>query len=298
MHHGEFNMKLCDWMVKYTPQTEWIERRGILLWLAFYVGGLGGGVYLVSLYFDSLLGILISWLIVVVLKGGFHLLYLGHPLRFWRMFFRPQTSWISRGLILVVSFIGLVAVHLLLAYSLPGTGLETLVKVLAAITAVGMSIYTGFVMNYVNAIQLWNSALLPFLFLLCGVLGGFGVMLSIALIVGGVEIALVERGSVVLMATMAGLIVIYLASARYMGPSGEQSVIEMIRGRIAPVFWIGVVLCGIVIPLSVSLSSILGGQPSVSMQMVAIVCELIGGLTLRYSILKGGHYKPLIPIST
>ncbi len=291
-------MKPCDWMVKYTPQTEWIEGRGILLWLAFYVGGLGGGVYLVSLYFKSLLGILISWLIVVVLKGGFHLLYLGHPLRFWRMFLRPQTSWISRGLILVVSFIGLVSIQLSLPYSLAGTGLEALVKVLAVIAALGISIYTGFVMNYVNAIQLWNSALLPFLFLLCGVLGGFGVMLGIALTVGGVEIALVEKGSVVLMVTMAGLIVIYLASARYMGPGGERSVIEMIRGRIALVFWIGVVLCGIVIPLSVSLASILGGEPTASMQMVAIICEIIGGLTLRYAVLKGGHYKPLIPTST
>ena len=29
-------MKLNEWMVKPTPQTEWIDRRGILLWLAFF----------------------------------------------------------------------------------------------------------------------------------------------------------------------------------------------------------------------------------------------------------------------
>ena len=43
-------------MVKYTSQTEWIDRRGIFLWIAFYTGGLGGGLYLVSLYFNSLWG--------------------------------------------------------------------------------------------------------------------------------------------------------------------------------------------------------------------------------------------------
>ena len=66
-------MEAHEWMIKYTRQTEWIDRRGILLWLALYTGGLGGGLYLVSLYFNSFWGMLISWLIVAVLKGGFHL---------------------------------------------------------------------------------------------------------------------------------------------------------------------------------------------------------------------------------
>jgi formate-dependent nitrite reductase membrane component NrfD len=291
-------MKLYEWMVKPTPQTEWIEKRGILLWLAFYVGGLGGGVYLVSLYFNSLLGIFVSWLIVVVLKGGFHILYLGHPLRFWRMFFRPQTSWISRGFIFVVAFIGLVFVQLLLAYLKPGTDLETIVKVLAVINAVGMSVYTGFVMNYVNGIQLWISSILPFLFLLCGVLGGFGILLGIAHMTGGINIVAVETGSMVLMIVMAGLIVIYLTSSRYIGPTGKESVVALVAGPIAPVFWIGVVLCGIVIPFIVSLSSLLGAEFPLSVQIFAILCEITGGLTLRYSILKGGYYSPLIPVST
>jgi formate-dependent nitrite reductase membrane component NrfD len=291
-------MKLYEWMVKPTPQTEWVEKRGILLWLAFYVGGLGGGVYLVSLYFNSLLGVFISWLIVVVLKGGFHILYLGHPLRFWRMFLRPHTSWISRGLIFVVAFIGLVFVQLLLAYFKPGTGLETVMMVLAVIMAVGMSIYTGFVMNYVNGIQLWISSILPFLFLLCGVLGGFGIILGIAHITGGIDIMAVETGSMVLMIVMAGLIVIYLTSSRYIGPAGKESVIALVKGPVAPVFWIGVVLCGIIIPFIVSFSSLLGGELPLSIQILAILCEITGGLTLRYSILKGGYYSPLIPVST
>ncbi len=291
-------MKLYEWMVKPTPQTEWIEKRGILLWLAFYVGGLGGGVYLVSLYFNSLVGIFISWLIVVILKGGFHILYLGHPFRFWRMFFRPQTSWITRGLIFVVAFIGLVFIQLLLAYFKPGTDLETLVKVLAVIMAIGMSIYTGFVINYVNGIQFWTSSIIPFLFVLCGVLGGFGIVLGIAHATGGINIVAVETGSAILMIVVAGLIAIYLTSARYLGPAGRESVKALIRGPIAPVFWVGVVLCGIIIPFIVSLTSLLGGEPSVFVQIIAILCEIAGGLTLRYAILKGGLYSPLIPIST
>jgi len=161
-----------------------------------------------------------------------------------------------------------------------------------------MSIYTGFVMNYVNGIQLWISSVLPFLFLLCGVLGGFGIMLGVAHVTGGINIVAVETGSMILMIVMAGLIVIYLTSSRYIGPAGKESVNALVKGTIAPVFWMGVVLCGVIIPFIVSLSSLLGGELPLSIQILAILCEITGGLTLRYSILKGGYYSPLIPVST
>jgi hypothetical protein len=41
-------MQPYDWMVKYTPQSEWIERRGILLWLAFFFIELGAGMFFVA----------------------------------------------------------------------------------------------------------------------------------------------------------------------------------------------------------------------------------------------------------
>src|SRR5512139_1553640 len=95
-----------EWMLKGNRQTEWIEKRGILLWLAFYTGGLGGGLYLVSLFFNNIWGMLLGWIIVAVLKGTFHILFLGKPTRFWRMVIHPQTSWLSRGLLFVLSFSG------------------------------------------------------------------------------------------------------------------------------------------------------------------------------------------------
>lgn len=290
-------MKPYEWMLEFTPQTEWIEGRGIFLWLAFYVGGLGGGLYLVALYFDNFLGILISWFIVLVLKGGFHLIYLGHPFRFWRMFFRPQTSWISRGLYFVALFLALVPLQLLLAYFAPGTGLEVMVKLAALVMAVGMSIYTGLVMNYMVAIQLWNSALLPVLFFFCGLAGGFGLMLGIGHFQGGVDMEAIETGSTILITAIAALIAIYLTSARYVGSAGKQSVAELLRGRVAYVFWLGVVLCGIIIPSAISLNSLLGRDTSDAMLLTAIVCEIVGGLTLRYALLKGGFYQPLLPIT-
>ena len=45
-------MQLDEWMVKPTQQTEWIEGRGIILWLAFFFIELGAGIFFVGTFFD------------------------------------------------------------------------------------------------------------------------------------------------------------------------------------------------------------------------------------------------------
>jgi formate-dependent nitrite reductase membrane component NrfD len=285
-------------MVKYTPQTEWIERRGILMWLAEVSGGFGAGLYLVSLYLNSLWGMFVGWLIILILKGGFHIAFLGKPLRFWRILLKPQTSWIARGLIFVVLFIGFGAMQLAVSYWLQGLIWEIVFKVLAGIMAFGVIIYTGFVMNYVNGIPLWNTALLPMLFVISGALDGFGLVLVIALGDGSIDIMVAEAGSRVLLIVSALLITLYLWSATYTGSTGRYSVIELIRGNIAPVFWVGVVLCGIVIPIVVAFSSYLAGEVSAPLLIMGVVCDTIGAFSLKYCILKAGIYSPLIPTTT
>ena len=145
-------MEAHEWRVGYPRQTEWIDRRGIFLWIAFYTGGLGGGLYLVSLFFNSLWGMFLSWLIIAVIKGGAHLIFLGKPLRFWRIVFRPGSSWLSRGIIFVLSFVFLAAVQMALSYWIPGSAAESVFKVLAGLAALGITIYTGFILNTVKAV--------------------------------------------------------------------------------------------------------------------------------------------------
>ena len=292
-------MKQYEWMVQYTPQKEWIEGQGILLWLAFYTGGIGGGLYLASLYFDSLPGMMLSWVIVAVLKGGFHFAFLGKPLRFWRMLLRPQTSWISRGFIFVGGFIVVAAIQIVTSLYVPGSGLETFLKVLAALLAFCEAIYTGFAMNYVNGIPFWNSALVPVLFILYGILGGCALLMGITLLgAAGVDLAALESTSRILMITGVLFLIIYLWSATYMGETGRYSVRQLLTGRLAAVFWVGLVILGIIIPLAILALGAFNLELSVSWLISGIVCEIIGGLSLRYCLLKGGVYAPLIPTNT
>ena len=287
-------MQAHEWMISYTRQTEWIDKRGILLWIAFYTGGLGGGLYLVSLFFNSLWGMFISWLIIGVLKGGTHLLFLGKPTRFWRIISHPQTSWIARGFLFVMGFVGFGAIQLALSYWAPGSAAEIVFKVFTAIMAFSVAIYTGFVLKTIKGVPFWNSWLLPLLFILCGVLGGFGLAVLIALNGGGIVLSQAETGSQWLLAANILLIVIYLWRASLREEVGKQSVLEQIHGNSAWIFWVGVVALGIVVPLGVTITSLAMGEISAAVLITGVVCEIIGGLALRYCVLKAGAYKPLV----
>jgi formate-dependent nitrite reductase membrane component NrfD len=287
-------MQPHEWMIKYTHQTEWIDRRGIFLWIAFYAGGLGGGLYLVSLYFNSLWGMFLSWLIIGVIKGGAHLIFLGKPLRFWRIVFRPGTSWISRGIIFVLTFLVFGAAQMAFTYWLPGSAGEVVFKVLAGLAAFGTAIYTGFVLNTIKGVPFWNSTLLPLLFILCGLLGGFGLAVVIALNGAGINLAAAEMGSRLLLIINVLLIVIYLWMAANREVTGRKSVMEQMRGELAPMFWIGIVALGIIIPALIALVSLFAGDISSVMLVVGVACEIAGGLALRYCVLKAGAYNPLV----
>ncbi len=287
-------MEVHEWMVGYTRQTEWIDRRGIFLWIAFYTGGLGGGLYLVSLFFNSLLGMFVSWLIIAFIKGGAHLIFLGKPLRFWRIVFRPGSSWLSRGIIFVLSFVVFAAVQMAFTFWLPVTSAETVLKVLAGIAALGITVYTGFILNTVKAVPFWNSALLPLLFVLYGFMSGFGLSIIIALNGGGVDLAIAETGSRWLLVANALLVAAYLLLASRRESTGRQSVRVQMHGNLAPLFWVGVVVLGIIVPLAIAFSSSFAHDVSAALLITGVVCEIIGGLALRYCILKAGAYRPLV----
>jgi formate-dependent nitrite reductase membrane component NrfD len=289
-------METHEWMIKQTHQTEWIDRRGIFLWLALYTGGLGGGLYLISLYFNSLVGMVTALFIVAVLKGTFHLAFLGKPWRFWRIVSRPQTSWLARGFIFVIAFIALATLQILVSLNYPGSVWESILKGAAGLMALGVATYTGFVLNNVKSIPFWNSSLLPLLFLMCGFLGGFGLSIILALYGGNINLASAEAGSRLLLVINALLIVVYLWRSTQKRSSGKKSVEELMQGKSAVLFWVGVMVLGIVVPLIIAVLTFSFHDLPARFLLLGVVCEIIGGLSLRYCILKAGIYQPILQV--
>jgi formate-dependent nitrite reductase membrane component NrfD len=286
-------MKPYEWMVRYTPQKAWIERKGLMIWLSIYFGMFGGGAYLVSLYFNSLAGMFISWLVVLIIKSGLHVAHARKPLKLWRMVLRPQTSWISRGLILTVLFIVFGAVQLAFSYWAPGTPGGLIFKVLGGIAAFGVMVYAGFALSYVRGIAFWNVAILPVLFILWGILSGLSLVSIAGLDTGSVK-AVMVTGIISLSATLV-VIVLYLWTETYAGSTARESVRELTRGSIAVIWGTGVMCIGIIIPLVVSLMIYFKGSLfNPSLAILFFSCEMIGGLAFTYGVLKAGVYSPLI----
>jgi formate-dependent nitrite reductase membrane component NrfD len=284
-------------MIEQTPQKEWIEGKGILVWLAFYFIELGAGTFFISSIFGSPLGMLFGWLICAVLGGGLHFLYLGHPLRAWRILvsWGWKTSWISRGLYFVSFFLVLGAIHMLLTLWIsPVVGL----LIAADIFAFFAVIYGGFAMSYVHSIQLWNNGLLPVLFGVSGLWGGVGVTLLTLLGSGARVFNGMEAWAHSFLVSYILLVVIYLLSAGYRGTTGKFSVKEIVAGRWALLFWPMVVGLGMALPLGIAISSAVHRVfLPLSFLSVTVLFELIGDLCLRYIILRSGYYNLLVSAS-
>ena len=276
-----------EFMVKYTPQRDWIEGHGVLVAFAIFFGGIAGGLYLVSLYFDSMWGMFIAWLLAMV-TGMMDMAHLSKKQRFWRMLLKPKTSWISRGFIIIWMFLGAAAIQLALSQWAPGAA-ETAFKVIAGILAFGVAIYSGFVVGFVGAIKIWNSAIMPILFVIAGLAGGLAILLATTLGDAAQSQNVVNAMRAVLIG-YAVFLAIYLWISTYESAAAKDSAMMILRGSIAPIFWIVVVLLGVVIPII-----LLFATSATAAFIISLVCVIIGGMALRYVILKAGVYSPLVP---
>jgi formate-dependent nitrite reductase membrane component NrfD len=62
------------------------------------------------------------------------------------------------------------------------------------------------------------------------------------------------------------------------------------------VFWILLVILGIVTPLVISFVTMFMAEGSAEvLLMIAIICHTIGAFALKYSVLKVGIYRSVLP---
>lgn len=299
-----------EWMVKPMRQTEWIDGKGLMVWLAEVFSALGSGLYLVSLFVDSWWGAFFGWVMIVLFKFPLHLFYLGKPLRFWRAFppFSKawRTSWFARGVVFTALFVAFGTVQLVLGGLLhwdavAGSAANVvdvfnyIFMVLAGFFMVLTAVYCGFAMSFCKSVPFWNTGLLPIVFLIMGVADGLALVIGVGLVTGGVDTAAVESVSRIVLIINAVLITTYLINANYQSTTAELSVRELIVGKVAAVFWVGIVFLGIAVPLVISIVGLFVGEASLPLLVVAVICHTIGAFSLKYGVLKVGIYRPILP---
>jgi formate-dependent nitrite reductase membrane component NrfD len=268
-------------------QRDWIEGRGLWLLAAIYLGGVGGGLYIASVLVGWHMGLLVGVGIAAILKGGAHLLFLTHPWKFWRIFWRPQTSWISRGIYFVTFF-----VVFGLAYYFNEDSMA--LKVISVFFALCLVIYTGFVLMASRPISFWNNPLLPILFVSVSLGSGISLAETIHIFApqNMANPELLSTAGLWAVSVTALILFVYLAGTFYSSTTAKESLMYLLKGELAPLFYAGVVFLGIILPLVILMAAHSGMMPA-SALAVAGISELIGAFILRFSILKAGISAPV-----
>lgn len=281
-------------------QSEWRWLVAAYLFLA----GVGGGAYLAGVIADLAGGP--DWMLVskigvflglpCVLIGTLFLLAdLGMPSHAWRVWMKPKTSWIARGTIIIVFFMIFAAIHTawwIWPFAGPLEANESarhLIGVLGCIFAFLTVIYTGLLLGYSQPIALWNTALLPVLFLVSAVSTGIMAIMLIGQSLGVevIQLNLLANIDAVLLLFEIFVLIVFLYNA-YRTLESRFSAKRILAGPVATFLWLGVVVCGLVVPFFLELQ---GGHGTTS--AFAALLGLFGGLCLRYTILAGGIITPI-----
>lgn len=286
-------MEKREFSVGIRQQQEW----QLLIIIALFLTGSGAGLFFLSLLPGFVLGMVLG--VVSVMVGCLFLLAdLTRPQAAWRLISRPQSSWMSRGVIGISSFAILALFYIFLLVSEPN-GWASLGRPWsggsAAMTALGMLVgfgalfvcsYPGFLLGTMRSISFWNGAYLPALFLVSALLGGFGVLYLLPLnweaLPGLNSLPMLGLGLVIFeLLLLLGLV--WLAQSE----SIRRSVLLLTKGELRFQFFIGVIGIGLLAPLFI-MGLIAAGGSAPSLPFLEGLLHLLGVFFLRYVILRAG----------
>ena len=288
-------------------QTKWSWLIAAYLFLA----GVGGGAFVAGAlanYFGwgaefSKIGILLGFPCVFI-GTMFLIADLGTPINFWRAYAKPKTSWIARGTIIITIFMFIDFFYIVL-YIWPfpdvlkdSTALRHAFNLFGILFALGTMVYTGILLGASRPIAFWSTAMLPLLFLVSAMSTGIMAIILIATIQGIKEpaLAIFERIDIILIIGEILVLIFYLQGTHRV-PESRASAQLVLRGAVAPLFWIGVAILGLLIPLLLELHGVFGGGANSQLLHIFLIIAtssgVIGGFILRQVVLAGGIHAPL-----
>jgi sulfite dehydrogenase (quinone) subunit SoeC len=277
-----------QFLIGYQQQQEWAW----LIATAFFLGKVGGGLFMISFFTDFKLGALVGVLLVGVGKTTAHLLYLGRPERFLRAVWRWKTSWISRGILAMIAFCILGALYVAdyVHVTFVPHGARHGFGIAAVVFAFVLMFYDGFVLRASKGVPLWDTYLMPVLMLFYATLGGIAGTLALEVLNGSATTHSLEWLGIALLAVNGALLVFFLFESRLRHAASELAVTLLTRDRLAGVF-VAAVAVGIGGTLVLAAVS-LGTHDRVVLP-IASVCDSLGQFFLFFAILRAGIHAPI-----
>ncbi len=301
---------------------------GALIAAALYFGGMGGGAFIVAsttsfvsgedfreiMKFGAYVG-----LVATALCGLCLSMHAGHPERLLYMYSNPM-SMITFGTTVITSIlpIGLIYATFLPPDSLPWLKSflpwsvyvkpRKFFELVLFILGSGLAGYTGFVLGIAWAQPFWETPLITALFFVSAVSTG---LMAIGLCVAVLRLVQVTEESRKLFTEMmhrldvadgymlaleGGFALLYLY-VMLNGPSdvARQSAQLLLTGELAPLFWGGFFLIGIVLPIILEVFLAWKGRTAkyirlyAPLMIVASILVLVGAFYMRYCFLVAGQ---------
>lgn len=154
------------------------------------------------------------------------------------------------------------------------------------------TIYSGFLLTQAVGISLWNTALIPLLWIMSGMASSIGCI-ELFMIMKWIDPDTVRWSrrtsfwvEVAELFTIFAFVHVALGSALAGARAGAEALIS---GPHAVMFWVGVIILGSVVPLLLNLLT-----RSQKILACSAILGIIGALLLRASILFSGYYDPIM----
>ena len=225
---------------------------------------------------------------------------LGQPARFWRVFihFNPASP-VSWGAFILLAFIviGVLYARAVLA------GKEERSKGLATVGAVVAGLipfYTGFELVRGRVSPMWNSPLIPVLFLFAAGVAGLSAVVLIgsaltagmARRLGAPQVAAAGLDKAIALFLAGSLVLVVIQLLALAGTSAEATTVlrNILAGRFSVLFWGGYLAVGTIVPFAIFTRR---GGANRALQALASLLAVLGVFALRLVDIIGGQSFPL-----
>jgi polysulfide reductase chain C len=287
--------------------------------LDLYLAGTGAGAYCVGLLLDwkwnltlfvDVLGhplnlgkaALLWGPIFVAMSTPFLIVDLGIKRRFLYACLNPKTSWVARGFLILSTFLILGLLVLGASVFFPETFgnhpvLWRFLKALSLLFAILTTLYTGILLKSVRYVPLWNTFLLPILFVTSAFLTGTA---GIVLAMGGSGVVFPSakgpvHGASRVLPLVWGLIIIeglllvkHLHRTSQHRGEGMISVRLLLSGKLKVLFWGGIVFLGFFLPIVLQLIYFGSHTNPPWILTLTGISLLVSGFFLRWGVLASG----------
>ncbi len=274
----------------------------LIAWYLF-LAGMGGGAFITSAFLHwrhphavtmRKIGHVIAPIAVAIglvllmfdAEGGLH-----NPLRFALLLHNPF-SVMTWGVVFLAGF--MVVSIVVLVLDILKKGVPRWLELVGAAFGLCVGMYTGALLGVVKTFPLWNTALLPVLFLVSAMSAGAASVLLTAIFKHPEEFnraGVLKKFHFCLPIIEFVLVAALLFVTMYNSTAGFESVWSLVAGKWAPLFWVGLVAVGLVLPtvlecrlLFFSSKEFEESRTAHYISAASDAAVLVGGFLLRFLI--------------